>query len=764
MRLSHQLLSLSAALGLTFLIGPYGDATFQLDDPDLPPAEFSVETRGPVHEAFAQPNEGKPELSIAIGQQPPPPLPEQPPEQRPDDPNMEWIPGYWAWDVDRNDFIWVSGTFRDPPPGRRWIPGHWANTSEGWRWASGFWADENQSDLRYTPEPPAPLEDGPTVPPPDDNSTYIPGCWLYNDGEQRFAWRPGFWAPFRAGLIWTNPQYYWTPGGYAFANGYWDYPLDNRGILYAPAYFPTPLWTNPGWFYRPRFIVSLGAFFNSGFYRPGFNHFYFGNYYGNNYARLGYRPWWGATHNPAFRYYAWQNRNNPQFVAQQQQLFNNRMAGKTPRPPATFAQQQALVRAKGTQAQAVVTPAARFTPPTGKLVPNTQLAAQNLQIRQARELSKLRGNAERPPVKTTAPAVGKGATPALASVKLPPAPPRIRKDGAPASALDQKSGPRNTGAGFKKGQSVNSAIQADKAQPGRPAPGPRPFVASPGPKVGNPPKNANPAPAAAKQLQPGGPTPGPRPSVANPGPKVSNPPKAANPAPAAKQLNPGGPTPGPRPFVAKPGPKVSNPPKAVNPAPAAAKQLQPGGTTPGPRPFVANPGPKVSNPPKAANPAPAAKQLNPDGPTPGPRPFVAKPGPTISNRPKAPNPAPATAKQLPPGGPRPFTAPPGPSRNVGPKNKEPSPVVNQPRPSVAPVKPSVPRPNPAVSTPRPTFRPPPAPAPRIPPSAPPAIRTAPPAPSRNFSAPPANSRPSVSPNGPRPGGGGGTRPGGGGKR
>jgi len=700
MRLSHHLLSLSTALGLTFLIGPYGDAT-QLDDPDLPSPEFSVETRGPVHEAFAQPNEGKPELSIAIGQQPPPPMPEQPPEQRPDNPNMEWIPGYWAWDADRNDFVWVSGTFRDPPPGRRWIPGHWTNASEGWRWVSGFWGDENQSDIRYTPEPPAPLEDGPALPPPDDNSTYIPGCLLYNYAEASFVWRPGYWAPFRAGQIWTNAQYYWTPGGYAFCDGYWDYPLDNRGILYAPAYFPTPLWTNPGWFYRPRFIVALGAFYNSGFYRPGFNHFYFGNYYGNHYARLGYRPWWGATHNPAFRYYAWQHRSNPQFVAHHQQLFNNRMAGKAPGPPATFAQQQALLRANGAQAKAVVTPAARFTPQTGKLVPNTQLAAQNLQIRQTRELAKLRANAERPHVKAPAPAGGKRTPAALTSVKLPP---RIHKDGAPASALELKSGPRNTGAGFNKGQSVNPAVQAGNSQPGRPAPGSRPFVANPRPNVSNPPTAATPAPRAAKQLQ-----------------RV-------------------GPMSEPRPFVANPRPNISNPPKAATPAPPAAKQLQPHGPTPGARPFVGNPAPTIRNTPKAPNPAPAAKQLPPRSQIPGPRPFTANPGS---------------------------------ARNFAPKNIAPSPAIKQPRPSVAPVKPSITRPNPAISTSRPTFRPPPAPTPRMTPSAPPAIRSAPPAPPRNLSAPPRNSRPSVSPNGPRPGGGGGGprpgggaggRPGGGGKR
>src|SRR5436190_21270233 len=206
----HRLFGFSAALGLAFLIGSSWAATYQPVDPDLPPPQFSVETRGPVHEAFVQRNEVKPEIGVAIGKEPPPPLPERPPEQRPDNPNLTWIPGYWAWDSNRNDFVWVSGTFRDPPPGRRWVPGYWANTPAGWRWAAGFWAGENQPDLHYTPAPPALLADGAAPPAPDQNSAYIPGYWAYNEAESRFVWQPGYWLPYRDNRVWVNAQYYWT--------------------------------------------------------------------------------------------------------------------------------------------------------------------------------------------------------------------------------------------------------------------------------------------------------------------------------------------------------------------------------------------------------------------------------------------------------------------------------------------------------------------------------------------------------------------------
>jgi hypothetical protein len=482
----YRLFVLSGMLGLAFLIAP--SDVWSQDDSGLPPPKFSIDARGPVHEAFAQPNEVKPELGSAIPKEPPPMLPEQPPEQRPDNPNMEWIPGYWSWDAERNNFIWVSGTFRAPPPGRRWLPGHWANTSEGWRWAAGFWADENQNELRYTPEPPASLENGPSTPPPDDNSTYIPGFWYYNQAEQRFVWRPGYWAPFRQNQVWNNPQYHWTPGGYAYTDGYWDYPLDDRGILFAPAYFPTPLWNTPGWFYRPSYVVPIGLFFNSGFYRPGYNHFYYGNYYGNNYAGLGYRPWWGGAYNPAYNYYAWQHRANPQVIAQQKQLFANRMAGKAALPPSTVSQGSLVANPNNLGNAPAVTPLKNFTPTNGKMVANNQIAAQNLQIRQSQDLAKIRANAERPLTKTNSAAPN--ALAASAAVKLPPALPRIGPGGASApTSFNFKGSPFNGANGGNKGPAVGAVVRPGTANPGALNAAPK-FNSVPSPVIVNrPPAN-----------------------------------------------------------------------------------------------------------------------------------------------------------------------------------------------------------------------------------------------------------------------------------
>src|SRR5262249_46316675 len=124
--------------------------------------------------------------------QPPAPIPEEPPAQKPEGENVQWIPGYWSWDADKNDFTWTSGTWRVPPPNRQWVPGRWEKTDAGWQWVPGFWAPSSQNEIPYTTPPPESLDTGPSMPAPDNNSFYIPGAWTYRDNG--FLWRPGFWA------------------------------------------------------------------------------------------------------------------------------------------------------------------------------------------------------------------------------------------------------------------------------------------------------------------------------------------------------------------------------------------------------------------------------------------------------------------------------------------------------------------------------------------------------------------------------------------
>src|SRR3974377_2149287 len=73
------------------------------------PAGSEVLTRGPVHAAFPNPVTMDPQAPVILQVQPPAMLQEMPPSEKPAGANIVWVPGYWAWDSDRNDYIWVSG-------------------------------------------------------------------------------------------------------------------------------------------------------------------------------------------------------------------------------------------------------------------------------------------------------------------------------------------------------------------------------------------------------------------------------------------------------------------------------------------------------------------------------------------------------------------------------------------------------------------------------------------------------------------------------
>lgn len=219
--------------------------------------------KGPVHEAFAQPGNKNPQPGLIVHKQPPQLVDEMPPDQKPEGNNVQWIKGYWAWDADRNDFIWVSGFWRVAPPERHWVQGSWVQVDDGWQWSPGYWAAIQQDNTAYLPQPPESLDYGPSTPAPSDDTFYVPGNWVYTNSD--YVWQPGFWSYYQPGYTWVDASYYWTPYGYVYSSGYWDYPWWNRGWLFAPVWFHRPwLFWNTGHFYRPFWGINtpfLSAFF-----------------------------------------------------------------------------------------------------------------------------------------------------------------------------------------------------------------------------------------------------------------------------------------------------------------------------------------------------------------------------------------------------------------------------------------------------------------------------------------------------------------------
>ncbi|WP_052573521.1 YXWGXW repeat-containing protein [Haloferula sp. BvORR071] len=284
---------------------------------EVQPKEDDVQilTRGPVHEAFAEAVTSKPEPGYIVSKAPPSLIEELPPEQQLEGDNVTWISGYWAWDDDTNDFLWISGVWRNIPPGRQWVPGYWSDLKDGrWQWVSGYWADTAVADVEYVGEsPPQSLDAGPNTAAPDEDSTWVPGNWRY--AETRYVWSPGYWNALRPDWTWVPSRWCWAPSGYYYVDGYWDYAIANRGVLFAPAYFRSPVWADPGYCYTPSVVVSLGVFDNHCWYRPNYCHYYFGDYYGPRYSDLGFfvsYGWHGrrGCYDPIWAYNYWDHRHD----------------------------------------------------------------------------------------------------------------------------------------------------------------------------------------------------------------------------------------------------------------------------------------------------------------------------------------------------------------------------------------------------------------------------------------------------------------------
>ena len=299
---------------------------------DAPPdPNVEVLTRGPVHEAYANAVTSQPAPGLLAPKQPPAPIEELPPDEKPSGENVQWIPGYWSWDDDKQDFLWVSGFWRVPPPNRTWVPGVWHDAGNGqWQWTGGFWNESAVANVQYLPPPPAPVEAAPP-PQPGQDYLYAPGTWVYRDTH--YVWRPGFWYAYRPDWVYMPAHYSWTPYGYIFVDGYWDYPLRKRGVLFTPVYISAAVYAQPGYVYTPRYVVYDDVLYGALFVRPG-GGYYFGDYFEPRYATLGYRSWFSISigvgprdrypyrYDPLFVYY--RRTNGPNWAVQVNNVYIER--------------------------------------------------------------------------------------------------------------------------------------------------------------------------------------------------------------------------------------------------------------------------------------------------------------------------------------------------------------------------------------------------------------------------------------------------------
>ena len=244
---------------------------------------------GPLHESFLSPRKDR--APRRVEKSPPPAVIEYPAIDPPNS-HAVWIEGYWEWDAGRKEFIWATGSWRVPPPGRFWVNGFWKRDDKGWYRVAGFWSDRKTDRIDYRKDgPPAYRPDDDPGEPPASSTTdcfYIPGEY-HPDGDG-VVWKKGFWANAHPGWSWVPASWTHQTEGWVFQDGYWDRTLEDRGILFAPAQMTGDAKSTDDLTYRPYTVVSpemygqlYGALGRPNSYYDGYPGVYYdddGRYYG----------------------------------------------------------------------------------------------------------------------------------------------------------------------------------------------------------------------------------------------------------------------------------------------------------------------------------------------------------------------------------------------------------------------------------------------------------------------------------------------------
>ncbi len=246
---------------------------------------------GIAHEAYLM-SIGDTVTLESVKQTPPQPVTEHVPE-----PTVEgavWIPGYWSLDIERQDFIWVGGVWRKPPPEHKWVPGYWKRFPTGWVRLPGFWNQTEKKRLEFIEQaPPTPIEEE-TGQSPEEDYFWAKGHWTFDKETQEYQWSNGRWERLDPNWILVPAHYSWRPGGYVLIPAYWDWTLEERGIPYASIFVPKSNRSHV--VYEPTIaidpsIVTRRAFF----WYPNYSYFFAHDNYFNPEFWVSFRfapPWW----------------------------------------------------------------------------------------------------------------------------------------------------------------------------------------------------------------------------------------------------------------------------------------------------------------------------------------------------------------------------------------------------------------------------------------------------------------------------------------
>ena len=142
--------------------------------------------------------------------------------------------------------------------------------------------------------------------------------------------------------MWIAAHYQWTPQGYVFIDGRWDYPLDGRGMLFAPVAFTSPVYQQTGYVYDPGYLIDSEMLADNLFVDPKYQDYCFGDYYGPQYQQAGIYPWYsvgtgGYLYDPVFVYQSWiDRRHNIHWRDDLRHRYDRLVRDPAARPPHTW--------------------------------------------------------------------------------------------------------------------------------------------------------------------------------------------------------------------------------------------------------------------------------------------------------------------------------------------------------------------------------------------------------------------------------------------
>jgi hypothetical protein len=213
--------------------------------------------------------------------------------------------------------------------------------------------------------------------------------------------------------------------------------LDQRGVLFAPAYFSNAAYRHPNFFYSPSVVVNSDLLTFYLFVRPNYSHYYFGDYFAADYDAVGIYPWFalrrqaGYSYDPLLTYYNWSHsRSDPHWVENLKGWHDYYRTHPDHRPPHDLAAQQRMTAAAGDRPDrnflSVTESLKNFSRSANPRVPLSAVtAAEKARVLQTARLVRQSG-AQRSKIETEGKVVAGQGSPASGAPAAPRAPERLR--------------------------------------------------------------------------------------------------------------------------------------------------------------------------------------------------------------------------------------------------------------------------------------------------------------------------------------------------